>query len=377
MKKFLLSLVMMSAMVLQAQTTITVDGFLYEVLGNNNVALIGDKGTSSSYSGDVVVPATIEHNGTTYTVTTIGNHAFYSSKVTSVKLPNTITTIHENSFKYSRELTTVNIPASVKTYIGAGSDGTFNQSIFRSCSKLKNVTLEEGLTVLAEFMFHSTLEPGTVINVPGSVKELPNSVFARSNASEVILHEGLEKVGDFAFEVTKNIQSITLPSTVKEVGQGAFGSCAASEINLNEGLTTIGRTAFSTLENLTTLVLPSTVSYIGRYAFNKSNVLTDLYIKATKVPESEYHENMGTVMTAFSGMAEGVKVHVPVGCLALYKADKVWGTLTNLDEAEAPSALESIQAVSGMTEVYDIMGRPQQQVNKGLNVTSKGLIWVK
>lgn len=377
MKKFLLSLVMMSAMVLQAQTTITVDGFLYEVLGNNNVALIGDKGTSSSYSGDVVVPATIEHNGTTYTVTTIGNHAFYSSKVTSVKLPNTITTMHERSFWYAKELTTVNIPASVKNYIGSSSDGSIMQSIFNHCTKLKYVTLEEGLTVLADNMFNGTLEVGTVINVPGSIKELPNSVFANSNVDAIILNEGLEKVGFQAFYGIHNMQSITLPSTVKEIDKNAFWSCEMSEINLNEGLTTIGQAAFASCKKLQILVLPSTVSSIGIYAFRASEALTDIYVKATKVPESKYQEAFGQVLTAFSNMAEGVKVHVPVGYLALYKADKVWGTLTNLDEAEAPSALESIQAVSGMTEVYDIMGRPQQQLNKGLNVTGNGLIWVK
>lgn len=377
MKKFLLSLMLMSAMVLQAQTTITVDGFLYEVLGNNNVALIGNNKTSSSYSGDVVVPESVENAGTKYTVTTIGRYAFYSSKVTSVKLPNTITTMYDRSFQYAKELTTVNIPASVKNYIGSSSDGSIMQSVFKNCYKLKNVTLEEGLTVLADNMFNGTLEVGTVINVPGSIKELPNSVFANSNVDAIILNEGLEKVGFQAFYGIHNMQSITLPSTVKEIDKNAFWSCEMSEINLNEGLTTIGQAAFASCKKLQILVLPSTVSSIGTYAFRGSEALTDIYVKATKVPESEYKEAFGQVITAFSNMAEGVKVHIPVGYLALYKADKVWGTLTNLDEAEAPSALESIQAVSGKTEAYDIMGRPQQQFNKGLNVTGNGLIWVK
>lgn len=378
MKKLLLSLAMMSAMLLQAQTQFTVDGLIYEVLDNNNVALVSEKDFQSSYTGDVVVPETVENNGSKYTVTTIGPYAFYSSKVTSVQLPNTITTMYDRSFNYARSLTTINIPASVKNYINTSDPNeAIINATFKGCNSLKNVTLEEGLTVLARCMFDDkSLTEITTINVPGSIKELPHSVFANLKIEEIILNEGLEKIGEFALYALDNVKSFTLPSTVKEIEDNAFKSSAMSELILNEGLTTIKRAAFSTCNNLTTIVLPSTVNFLGFQVFAKSNNLTDIYVKATNVPEIENRESQGSLVTAFSGMAEGIKVHVPVGCLDKYKADKFWGTLT-LDEAEAPSAIESIEAMSGNADVYDLMGRPQQQLNKGLNVTTNGLIWVK
>lgn len=377
MKKFLLSLAMMSAMLLQAQTQFTVDGLIYEVLDNNCVALVSEKDYQSSYTGDVVVPETVENSGSKYTVTTIGPYAFYSSKVTSVQLPNTITTIYDRSFNYAKSLTTINIPASVKNYINTSSpnEAIINAS-FKGCNSLKNVTLEEGLTVLARTMFDDkSLTEITTINVPGSIKELPHSVFANLKIEEIILNEGLEKIGEFALSGLDNVKSSTLPSTVNEIGDNAFKYNAMNEVILNEGLTTINKGSLSSCNNLKTLVLPSTISFLGYSVFAKSNALTDIYVKATNVPEIGHLENGSSQMTAFSDMAEGVKVHVPVGCLDKYKADKFWGTLT-LDEAEAPSAIESIEAMSGNADGYDLMGRPQQ-LNKGLNVTTNGLIWVK
>lgn len=376
MKKLLLSFTMMSAMLLQAQTQFTVDNLIYEVLDSNSVALVSDKEYQSSYTGDVVVPANVENNGTKYTVTTIGKYAFYASTVTSIQLPNTITTLYDRSFNYARSLTTINIPASVKNYCNSSfpNEDIINP-MFKSCGKLKNVTLEEGLTVLARCMFEDCMEEGSVINVPGSVKELPHAVFSSAKIEKLTLNEGLEKICDYALSGIK-VNSITLPSTVKEIEGEAFRNSELSEINLNEGLTTIQKAAFSKCKNLKTIVLPSTINFIGYYAFRESEALTDIYVKATTVPGIENREYQGNVITAFSNMAAGIKVHVPVGCLAKYKADTFWGAL-NLDEAEAPSALESIEVMSGDTDVYDLMGRPQQQLNKGMNVTTNGLIWVK
>ena len=48
------------------------------------------------YSGAIVVPSTVEHDGTTYTVTRIGEVAFAACDITSIDMPNTITGQSEN-----------------------------------------------------------------------------------------------------------------------------------------------------------------------------------------------------------------------------------------------------------------------------------------
>ena len=56
---------------------------------------------SNEYTGNVVIPQTVIYNGTTYSVTTIGNYAFsYCSGLTSITIPNSVTSISSSAFSY-------------------------------------------------------------------------------------------------------------------------------------------------------------------------------------------------------------------------------------------------------------------------------------
>ena len=105
----------------------------------------------------------------------------------------------------------INIPSSVKE---------IGDYAFSSCSDLSQVTLNEGLEKIGDSAFYLTKI--TSINIPGSIKEIGKSAFSLcSDLSQVTLNEGLEKIGDSAFKDTK-ITSITIPSSVKEIGNNAF-----------------------------------------------------------------------------------------------------------------------------------------------------------
>ena len=54
----------------------------------------------SDYTGDVIVPSSVNYEGITYAVTSIDNHAFDDSDVTSVSMPNTIQSIGQSAFAY-------------------------------------------------------------------------------------------------------------------------------------------------------------------------------------------------------------------------------------------------------------------------------------
>ena len=107
---------------------VEIDGINYELVAKSkNVASVIAK-SSGEYSGEVVIPESVEHEGTAYSVTSIGMEAFSDcSGLTSVTIPNSVESIGRWAFTSCTSLTSVTIPNSV-TSIG--------ESAFEGCNSL-------------------------------------------------------------------------------------------------------------------------------------------------------------------------------------------------------------------------------------------------
>ena len=96
---------------------VEIDGIKYDLNAEARQATVIKK-SSGEYSGEVVIPESVEHKGAAYSVTSIGESAFYKcSRLTSVTIPNSVTSIGESAFYYCSFFTSVTIPNSV-TSIG-------------------------------------------------------------------------------------------------------------------------------------------------------------------------------------------------------------------------------------------------------------------
>ena len=115
MKQIYLTLLLALLTSLGAQAeNVTIDGILYELDANTNVATVTSNG--QNYSGSITIPSTVAYNSKTYRVTTIGMEAFqYCDDLTSVTIPNSVTVIGSYAFSGCSGLTSITIPNSVTT----------------------------------------------------------------------------------------------------------------------------------------------------------------------------------------------------------------------------------------------------------------------
>jgi hypothetical protein len=139
----------------------------YEIL-DAKAHTVSAKKCSNSISGDLEIPATVTHEGVTYTVTEIDGWAFSDcSNLTCVTIPDSVTTIGEFAFNGCSGLTSVTIPNSVST-IGGWA--------FYGCSSLTSVTIPNSVTTIGEFAFDGC-SGLTSVTIPNSVSTIGNNAF--------------------------------------------------------------------------------------------------------------------------------------------------------------------------------------------------------
>lgn len=112
MKKELLISICLLCLHSAFATTFTVDGINYSNISEGMVEVIRFSG--GSYSGNIILPSSVDYDDKTYSVTSIGSGAFSScGGLTGITIPSSITSIGNWAFEGCSGLTGVTIPSSV------------------------------------------------------------------------------------------------------------------------------------------------------------------------------------------------------------------------------------------------------------------------
>lgn len=296
-----------------------IDGIYYCITSGSEVSVTHGSWSwnveDQHYSGDIVIPSSVVYNDVTYSVTGIDESAFEGQEISSVSIPESVTSIGNSAFGGCSSLTSVTIPNSV-TSIGSRA--------FAQCFHLTSVTIPESVLTIGENAFEFTDHMVEVVNLSsltitagsndcggvakyacyvcnGGKTVIGDFVFSNRDRT-LVYYTGAAKsnitfpenfnggeyaLGEFVFaplpgewnwymyrinrvreELQEKLTSVTIPNSVTNIPNHAFFMCRnLSSVSIGESVTSIGDSAFYWCEKLRSVTIPESVTSIGNCAF--------------------------------------------------------------------------------------------------------------
>ena len=194
------------------------------------------------------------------------------SEITSVSLPDGLTSIGSWAFNNCSSLTSVTIPNSVM------SIGT---SAFEDCSSLTSVTIGNSVTSIGKFAFFRCYSLNS-ITIPNSVTSIGMHAFCVcSSLTSIAIPNSITSIEHSTFRECSSLTTIIIPNSVKSIGNYAFDGCSSiTSLTIPNSVTSIGSSAFSGCSSLTSITIPNSVMSIGNYAFDGCSALTSMVVES-------------------------------------------------------------------------------------------------
>ena len=300
------------------------DGIYYNILSldDKTVAVTYESFSGGDYSGDVVIPATVTHNGTEYRVTTIDDYAFYKcTGLTEITIPNSVTSIGYEAFSDCTDLKAVyisDVAAWCKiAFHNSGSSGGINWTTSNPLTIAHNLYLNDGLitdlkipediTSIGAGAFYGCTSL-TSVTIPKDVVSVGEAAFFGCTGLKAVYISDLAawcKISfavDYKYDYTdhsyswirasnplnyahnlyldgKLVTDVKIPEGFTSISEGTFWGCdSLKSVTIPNSVISIGNLAFSGCQSLTSVTIPNSVTSIGHRAFMDCTGLTSVTI---------------------------------------------------------------------------------------------------
>ena len=366
-------------------------GITYVLSEDETYAIV----TGYTGSSKIVIIAA-EYNG--LPVRTIYDEAFKNSSITSVIIPDSVTSIGYAAFYNCDSLTSVTIPDSVAT-IGSSafydcdsltsitipdSVTSIRPNAFNGCSSLTSVTIGNGVTSIGNYAFDGcdnlkyneydnayylgNVDNPYVVLVKAKNTDITSvtihentrliyydAFYNCTSLTSAIIGNGVTSIGSSAFYGCTSLTSVNIPANVTSIGAGAFQNCyKLATVTVKEGakfsfVNSGSNGAFKGCTALKTIDLKNRATNIGDYTFAGAG-LTNFTIgdnvatigvkafQATKIATLNVPNNVTSIgLGAFSGMTNLSTVTFDEGYKALSFGSKVFINCSSLTSITFPA----------------------------------------
>ena len=267
------------------------------------------------YTAPVIrIPQTVVYAGNTYTVTKVGDEAFYYGRMTQVVLPNTIKELGNHCFYMCNQLTSINLPEGITSIASIALSWT---------DKLLSITLPSTLRTAEDGCFSSS-GLKHIYNLENTqLTELPNN-FAGMNTP---------------------IEEVKLPQTLRKIGSYSLMQSRFTEITIPAGVEQIDAYALMQVFTLKKIVMERATPPLGcGYFNNASDLKIYVPIDATQPYETapewsnypgKYYEQVSIGATGYTSYyLENENFLIPTGCTAyIITGVTPSGSITTPDQA--------------------------------------------